>query len=374
MKTVVLAPDKFKGSLTGTQFCEIVGGILQKNSVNVINLPIADGGDGTIDVINHYLSGELVSAKVNDPLFRPVDAKYFYSKETQKAFIEMAEASGMKLLRKEEQNCMYTTTFGTGELILDTIKKGAKHIILGIGGSATNDCGIGMATALGYQFFDKNGNTVQPKGSELIKIRKIDISKVDSRLKDMKIEVACDVSNPLYGRNGAAYTYARQKGASDKEIEVLDQGLEHFAKIIEQTFNINPQKIKGSGAAGGMGIASVIFLKAPLIPGIDLIKQLASFDSKIKNADWIITGEGQLDEQTLSGKALTGVIDSAKKYQIPVGVFCGHSTLNEKESNDFGIDYVSTVMEHAKNLDDAMIHVETYLKEMTEKFCKTHLS
>jgi len=374
MKKIVLAPDKFKGSLSGAQFCEIVGQVLEKYPVNVVKLPLADGGDGTIDVMNYYLKGEFITVMVKDPLFRTKQAKYFFSKAHQIAFIEMAEASGMKCLKKEAQNCMHTTTYGTGELILNALNKGITHIILGLGGSATNDCGIGMAMALGYQFFDENDNLIQPIGSELIKIKKIDTSKVDPRLNNVKIEVACDVDNPLYGPNGAAYTYAQQKGANSKEIEFLDRGLKSFAEVIKETFNINPQKIKGAGAAGGMGCASVVFLKSSLTPGIDLIKKCSDFDKKITDAAWIITGEGQLDQQTLSGKAIAGVIHSAKKHKIPVAVFCGGSTLSKKELEKFGINYMDSVLESAKDLEDAITNVKIYLEDMAEKFFHTQLT
>ena len=366
---IVLAPDKYKGSLTGLEFCNIVEPIL-KSSLNaeVIKAPLADGGDGTIEVVNYYLKGETIKIKVNNPLSKPVLASYLYSNTSKIAFIEMAEASGMKLLKPEDQNCMYTTTFGTGQLILHAINKGAKHIILGIGGSATNDCGIGMANALGYRFLDKNNNEIEAIGSELTHITKIDDSSVDKRLKNIKFQIACDVTNPLYGPNGAAYVYAKQKGATEEDISYLDYGLRSFSKVLDKHFNLQTQQIQGAGAAGGMGAGTVAFLNGKLLPGIDVIKQIANFDTKIKNADWIITGEGKLDVQTLSGKALSGVLTSANNNKIKAAAFCGSIDLESEELNKMGIDYSDAIVNHASSLEDAINNSAHYLEHITKKF------
>lgn len=368
---IILAPDKFKGSLTGIEFCTIIEPILKsKLNAEVIKLPLADGGDGTIEVINYYLKGKTIQKKVNNPIFKPVLASYLFSETSKVAFIEMAEASGMKLLDVKDQNCMHTSTFGTGELIKDAINKGAQQIILGLGGSATNDCGIGMATALGYRFLDKENVEIKPIGSELIKIVKIDDTSVDKRLKGIKFQIACDVTNPLYGNQGAAHIYAKQKGANDYEIEHLDLGLKNMSKCLDAHFNIKTQNIKGAGAAGGMGAASVSFLKAELTPGIELIKEMAQFNSKIKGADWIITGEGQLDDQTLSGKALSGVLSSAKANKINVAAFCGNITLDNQQLKEMGISYSASIMAKAQNFEDAISNTTLYLSEITEVFTK----
>ncbi|MBT8236756.1 MAG: glycerate kinase, partial [Bacteroidia bacterium] len=323
MNKFVIAPDKFKGSLTGLEFCEAVETGLRKvyTEVEIINSPLADGGDGTIEVVRYYLNADTVEVSVTDPLFRPIQASYLYSPSSGTAYIEMAEASGLKVLQDHERNCMQTTTLGTGQLIADAIDKGAKEIILGIGGSATNDAGMGMATALGFQFLDEHGNTLSPVGANLIHVASIDTSGVIPELKDMQFKVACDVTNPFYGPTGAAHIYARQKGAKDAEIVELDKGLKSFAEVLKEQFKIDVQQISGAGAAGGMGGAACIFLNAELASGIELVKDLANFDSIIKGADWIITGEGKLDDQTLSGKAIQGVLDTAKKFGIPVAAF-----------------------------------------------------
>ncbi len=369
---IVIAPDKFKGSLTGLQFCTAVeeGIKVVFPKAEIIKLPLSDGGDGTIDILEYHLKGKRAIVKVNDPLFKQIEASYFYMDTIKTAFIEMAEASGMYLLKPEEQNCFYTTTLGTGELILDAINKGAKTIILGIGGSATNDCGMGMASALGFKFEDKNGKQLSPVGKNLSHIETINTANVIEALKSIDFKVACDVTNPLYGENGAAYVYGPQKGASGNEINELDKGLRNIANIFGKQFNIDVQKIDGAGAAGGMGAGSRVFLKAELKSGIELVKDLIDFDDKIIGASWIVTGEGKLDDQTLSGKTIKGVIDSARQNNIKVAAFCGKSELNDKESLKFGISYIDEVLNYARNFDDALANSQVYVFEMAKNFAK----
>jgi glycerate kinase len=372
MMKIVLAPDKFKGSLTGLEFCEAV----EKGLLNVIPkakivfLPLADGGDGTIEVANYYLNGNLIQLKVKNPLFQDCVATYLYANDSKIAFIEMAEASGLKLLKPSEFDCKNATTFGTGQLIADAIKRGANEIILGIGGSATNDCGIGMATALGYRFLDEKGIKVQPIGASLSKIKTIDDFKIINGLKSVKFKIACDVTNPLYGKNGAAYIYAEQKGATEKDIKILDKGLEDFSKVLDAKFDIKSQEVVGGGAAGGMGIASRVFLNGELISGITLMKTLSQFDKQIKNANWIITGEGKLDEQTLSGKTIHGIIDEAKKHNINVAAFCGKLDLTKNQLEQFGIDYADDVLSKAKHFEDAITNSGHYITKIAEEFAQ----
>lgn len=367
---IVLAPDKFKNSLTGLEFCDAVEAGIKTITpdVEIVKSPLADGGDGTIEVVNYYLKGDVIHTTVNNPFFRPVQASYLYSELSKTAFIEMAEASGVKVLKPEQFDCINATTLGTGEMILDAIKKGASKVILGIGGSATNDCGIGMATALGYRFLDKNKNEVKPIGANLSQIVSIDVANVNDRLYEIDFRVACDVTNPLYGLTGAAYVYGAQKGASSNDIEILDNGLKDFSKIINSVFNIDAQSLMGAGAAGGMGIASKVFLKGSLEPGIQLIKNLAQFDDKLENTDWIITGEGKLDTQTMSGKTIQGVLASAKAKRIKVATFCGAIDLEGIKPEDYGIHYSDAVIDYASDMDDAMKNVYAYVKEMAQNF------
>lgn len=369
---IVIAPDKFKDSLTGFQYCEAVEVGLRKHfpSAEIIKLPLADGGDGTIDVVGSYLNADTVQVTVNNPLFRPVKATYLYAKSTKTAYIEMAEASGLKLLNEKDRDCTKTTTLGTGELIVHALDSGASQIILAIGGSATNDAGMGMATALGYRFLDKDNNILKPIGANLLKVKTIDTSSSHPKINNISVKVACDVTNPLYGKHGAAYVYAAQKGASQDDVKMLDDGLTAFAKALQTTFNINSQEIEGAGAAGGMGIASVVFLNGQLQSGIELIKDLADFDSKIANSDWIITGEGKLDNQTLSGKAIQGVIASAKAKQIKVAAFCGAISLSTEDIEKLGITYTAAVIDRAQDLEDAMENTTTYLTEIASDFAE----
>lgn len=369
----ILAPDKFKGSLTGLQFCKIVEQTIKMilPDSEILNLPLSDGGDGTIEILEYHLKGELINLEVNDPLFRTTKASYLYIDNIKTAFIEMAAASGLTLLKAEEQNCYYTTTIGTGEVILDAIKRGVKTIILGIGGSATNDCGVGMAAVLGYKFIDKNGFELSPIGKNLSKIHHIKTDNVIGNLNDIEFKVACDVKNPLHGLQGAAYIYGPQKGASKEEIALLDNGLKHISKLFSEQFNKDVQIIKGSGAAGGMGAGSIVFLNAELQSGIDLVKQLIEFDKKIYDSDWIITGEGKLDSQTLSGKTIKGVLASAKAKNIKVATFCGVLDLDENSSENFGIHYTDAVINYSKNLDDAIKNSEKYVKEIAINFAKS---
>ena len=368
----VLAPDKFKGSLTGLEFCDAVSEGLLKviPDAEIVYAPLADGGDGTIEVANYYLKGELILLQVKNPLFLDIMASYLYASNQKIAFIEMAEASGLKLLDSSEYDCKNATTFGTGQLILDAVEKGAEEIILGIGGSATNDCGIGMATALGYRFLNDNGKDVVPIGANLSKISSIDDRQVIAELKKVTFKIACDVTNPLYGKNGAAYVYAQQKGADDNDIKMLDKGLQDFAKVLDAKFNIKSQEISGGGAAGGMGIATMVFLNGELISGITLMKELAQFDKRIKHADWIITGEGKLDEQTLSGKTIHGIIDVAKQQNIEIAAFCGKLDLNKKQLRQFGISYADEVLSKAKHFEDAMTNSRGYVTEMATQFAE----
>lgn len=354
---IVIAPDKFKGSLTGFEFCNAVEEGLSKvfSNAEIIKKPLADGGDGTIDVVQFYANGESIPIIASDPLFREHTTTYILSSTKEVAFIEMSEISGLKLLAQNELNCMHTTSLGVGELIVDAIEKGAKDIILGIGGSATNDGGMGMAHALGFRFLDANDQELKPIGGNLITVKKIDITNAHPKLAKVQVKVACDVSNPLYGPDGAAFIYAGQKGASKEEIELLDRGLKNYAEVLQETFGVDVQHIKGAGAAGGMGAGTTVFLNAELLSGIDLIKEIADFDASLENADWIITGEGKLDSQTFSGKTISGVIKSAKQKNIPVAAFCGAVAISEQELKAFGISYADAISKDCKDLEEAIL-------------------
>ena len=274
----VIAPDKFKNSLTAFEFCEAVSrGILAViPDAEIIRCPLADGGDGTLEVINYYLQAERIITEVSDPFFKKIQASYLYNPKLKIAYIEMAEASGLKVLGNRSPNCIKATSLGTGELIKHALGQGAKEIILGIGGSACNDAGMGIAQALGYEFLNKEGEKLLPIGENLSSVSDVIVEKVFPDLSEIKFLIACDVNNPFYGKNGAAQTYAAQKGATPKEIEILDNGLEQFAKILHKKFSIDVQQVAGAGAAGGVGGGALCFLNGKLLPGIDLILKLAN--------------------------------------------------------------------------------------------------
>ena len=369
---IVIAPDKFKGSLTGFEFCDAVEEGLRTvfPDAEIIKKPLADGGDGTIDVVKQYIKGERISRTASDPLFRPINTSYILSKDTGIAFIEMAEVSGLKLLSSKELNCMHTASLGFGEVIVDAIEKGATELILGIGGSSTNDGGMGMAQALGFSFLDADGKELKPVGSSLVEVNKIDTSNVHPKLGHIRVKVACDVSNPLYGSQGAALIYGAQKGASKSEIELLDKGLENYAKVLLETFEVDVQHIKGAGAAGGMGAGTSVFLNAELVSGIDVIKDIADFDASLENADWVITGEGKLDDQTFSGKTIAGVLKSAKQKNIPVAALCGAITISQEEASTFGLAYVAAISEGVSSLEEAMATSYDNLVDAAFNFAK----
>ena len=373
MTKIIIAPDKFKGSLTGLEFCTAIENGIRKHAPNIEieKLPLADGGDGTVEVLQYYLDGEMMSLEVNDPLGRKVNASYLYSQSKKTAFIEMAEASGIRLLSDKEANPLKTSTYGTGELIRDALDKGVEHIILGIGGSATNDAGMGMARALGYRFYNKDNKELLGVGKDLQEIETIDISGAHPQIKNVNFEVACDVDNPLHGPNGAAYIYSPQKGATPKIVMQLDNGLIIFNEVVKSQFQMDLQNIKGAGAAGGLGAGCILFLGAKLNSGIELIKKEADFNSKVKGADWIITGEGKLDSQTFSGKVIRGVLDSIEDQKL--ALFCGLVDLSEEERNGIQIDFISETSAYAKDLEDSIQNAGIYLEKAAEEFAKTNL-
>jgi len=366
----VIAPDKFKNSLTGFEFCDAVEQGLKKVNPNfkIIKMPLADGGDGTLDVLQHYLKGEKITLTAADPLFRPIDTFYIYNSAERIAYIEMANISGLQLLSLEERNCLQTTSLGTGELLVDAIERGAKTLILGIGGSATNDGGMGIAHAMGFRFISSENATLQPIGKNLNAVKKIDRTNVHPKLASVAIKVACDVTNQFSGKNGAAYVYASQKGASKSEIVELDVGLVNFAHVLKLTFHVEVQNIKGAGAAGGVGGGVYAMLGGQLLSGANLIKELANFDKAIENADWIITGEGKLDHQTFSGKTIAGILETTQSKNISVAALCGSIEISKEKAKHFGLDYIASISEHCKNLEEAISNAHFNLVHAAEQF------
>lgn len=321
---LLVAPDSFKGTLSATEVCQIVATELA-DAFTLISHPLADGGEGTLDAIATSLpNSKFINVLVSGPLPKSkVTAKYLWLAESQQAFIEMAEASGLTLLKTSERNPEITTTYGTGELIFDAIQRGAKKIYLAIGGSATNDAGLGLLTALGWQFLDSHGEAIALGGQGLIDLAKVIAPK---NLILPPITVLCDVNNPLYGDQGAAYIYAPQKGADRLMIGRLDQGLRNFATVINRQFKLD-LNFAGAGAAGGLGAGAKWGLQAEITRGFQAIAALTGLEAKIKNCDLVITGEGKLDSQSLQGKVISGIIELSKKYHKPMIVITGISEL-----------------------------------------------
>lgn len=364
LQKIVIAPDSFKESMTAQQ----VGNIIKQAFTNVYGntlhydiIPMADGGEGTTDALMHATGATKYTVIVNDPLMRPIEACYARADEQQIAIIEMAAASGLDLLEKEERNPLYTSSYGTGELIKDALNHGAKTIILGIGGSATNDGGTGMLSALGVQFTDVNGDLLQMNGANLAHIAQIDITNLDSRLKEVTFKVACDVSNPLLGENGATYIYGPQKGADAKMIPKLDFAMSHYHDKIKMCTGKSVNQIPGSGAAGGMGAALLAFCETTLTKGIDVVFDITDFHQRIKDADLVITGEGRMDYQTIFGKTPVGVALAAKQYHITVIAICGSLGENYQHVYDFGIDSAYSIISSPSTLEDVLQNSEQNL-------------
>lgn len=325
MKKIVLAIDSFKGCLSSKEIEQCIAEEIHRilPSCQTVCIPIADGGEGMLDTLIEATQGTFVSTQAHDPLMRIRPARYGILGDQRTAIIEMAEINGLTTLSPIERNPMKTSTYGTGELIKDALEKGFRRFIIGIGGSATNDAGMGMIQALGAHLYDKQGNELEQGGKIMEQIAHIDLNHLHPALKEATFIVACDVQNPFCGPQGAAYVFARQKGASEEQIRQLDKGMRHLALLIERDFSYNINKVKGAGAAGGLGGAFATFLQAHLQSGIDLLLNAVDFDRKITNADWIITGEGKADRQTAEGKVPAGVLKRAKKANIPVMLIAG---------------------------------------------------
>jgi glycerate kinase len=351
---IIIAPDKFKHSLSSFEVCAAIKEGLLDASDNFIitTLPLADGGDGLSDIISYYISAEKKMVQVLDPLFRKIETSFLVSDDEETVFIEMAKASGLQLLKPSEYNCMLTSTYGTGQLIEEAIKRNAKKIIIGIGGSSTNDAGIGMAAALGYRFLDKHGNELQPVGENLINICSIDVTSI-IKTENINIEVACDVSNPLTGENGATQVYAPQKGATPQMVNQLEEGMIHFAKVLKDELGKDISEIKGAGAAGGLGAGCLAFLNAKLTSGIDLILQYSEAEKHIIDADLIITGEGKIDKQTLHGKVLSGLARLCLKHKKPLIALCGALDVTEAQLRGSGITSVFSIIDRPMCLEEA---------------------
>ncbi len=332
MKRIIIASDSFKGTLSSSDICDIAKNCINEIFPNceVIQIPIADGGEGTVDCFIRTLNAKKVDIIVNDSYMNKINTYYAIHDNT--AFIEVASSSGLPQV-KENKNPSLTSTYGIGEQIYDSISKGATKIILGLGGSSTNDAGCGCACALKTKFYDKYNNEFIPTGKTLINVKRIDTTETRKLLKNIEIIAMCDVNNKMYGKDGASYVYAPQKGADKKMVKELDKGLKHLSKVIKKDLQINVSKIQGAGAAGALGAGSIAFLNASLKSGIDIVLDITGFNNYLKDCDYVITGEGKLDYQSFKGKVISGILNRCKKYNTPVIIIPGCIDLSTKNIN-----------------------------------------
>lgn len=369
MKKIIIIPDSFKGSASSMEVCSCIErGVLKvfKNAI-IKKIPVADGGEGTVDSIIYAAGGNIKKVYVKNPLGETIEAKYgIISKD--KAVIEMAEASGITLVDDNERNPLKYSTYGTGELIKDALNSNIKEILIGIGGSATNDCGIGMANALGYRFLDKDNNELNAIAENMIKVAYIDDNNVDKRIFDIKINVACDVKNPLYGENGATAIYGKQKGVTEESFHILDDGLKNIARIVKEKFNKEIDYIEGSGAAGGLGGGLVAFCNAQLKSGIDAVLDIIDFEEQIKDASLIITGEGAIDGQTKKGKVPVGVARRASN--TPVIAIVGDIRDGAEAVYDMGIVSIMPALKRAMPLEEAIKNSKVLIEDAAERACR----
>lgn len=373
----IIAPDSFKESVdafdASTAIKEGMSPIFPDAVFELI--PMADGGEGTSKVITFAQNGNFINIDVKGPLGDITTASYGYIESTKTAILECAEGCGLHLVPPDKKNPLLASTYGVGEIICHAIENKAEHIIIGLGGSATNDGGLGMLTALGGKFFDENHNEVEPYALSLSKIKSIDLKEVTKKLKNVTIDVACDVENPLLGPEGATYTFGRQKGADDNALKILEEGMKNYAKVINEEFGIEIGSMPKAGAAGGLG-GAFLLLGCTMKKGIDLVLENTNFDERAKNADFIITGEGSIDSQTKYGKTISGIAQIAVKHNIPLIALGGRVGDDINELYDIGVTSVFGIVDSAKSLDKALADGYSSIRKTSEniarliKYCK----
>ena len=353
---ILVAPDSFKDSLPVSEVSRIISEAITSviPRATIHQIPISDGGEGLLEALVTPLQGNLVTISVKGPLHRTIKATYGLIDQGQTAIIEMATASGLELLSVEERNPLITSTYGTGELIKNALDKGCTKIIIGLGGSATNDGGMGMIKALGGLFLDQHQKEIGEGGGALDTLYSIDLSGLDKRLQQVALVCACDVDNPLTGTTGASYVYAKQKGASDNMLAVLDSNLSNYAAVIKASLNKDLEHIPGTGAAGGTAMGLLAFLDATLTPGIALITELLQLEKHIKEAQLVVTGEGKIDAQTLHGKTIMGIASIAKKHGVPVLVFTGSIGHGISEIYNQGVTAIFSIVNEPMSLEKAI--------------------
>lgn len=366
---IVIASDSYKGSNTSMRVAELIeeGAKAVFPEANYIKIPIADGGEGTVEVLTSGLGGEIKRVRVQDALGRPVDS--FYGVLDDKAVLEMAAASGLPLIAQSERNPLIASTFGTGQLLLAALNAGYRNITIGIGGSATNDGGAGMARALGYQFLDTEGRELPEGGAALAELTQLNDSKASPLLQEARINVACDVDNPLLGPNGASSIYGPQKGADEAAVRKLDAALANFANVVERWKGLELRNNPGAGAAGGLGFGLMAFCDARIESGIDTILNLVNFESRLKGTHLVITGEGKIDGQSIRGKVPVGVAIRARKCGIPVLAIVGDIGADANRVLQYGIDSIMSTVDRAMGLKEAMLRSSETLRDAARRAC-----
>lgn len=356
---IIFASDSFKGTMTSQRISQLLDDAVSKVFPDAVtdSVCVADGGEGTMEIIANELGGKLKKLTVKGPLFEDIEARYAVLPDN-KAVIEMAEASGLPLVPDDKKNPLYTTTFGTGQLIKDALDNGARHITISVGGSATNDGGTGALSALGFQFLDCNGKILKGTGESLEKICVVDLSRVHPAVKETTFEVMCDVTNPLLGKTGASYVFSPQKGADEKAVLRLDKGMENFADVTAKALNVDYRDVQGVGAAGGLAFGLKSYLGAELKSGINTVLDLLDFDNRLKGADLVITGEGRMDSQSVNGKVVSGVGLRCKKYNIHAVAITGGVLPGYEKIFDCGIASVMPTVNISMPLEEAMSRSE----------------
>ncbi|MBE5961267.1 MAG: glycerate kinase [Lachnospiraceae bacterium] len=369
---LVLAPDSFKESMTAKEACEAMerGAKKVNPDITCIHVPMADGGEGTMQSLVDATGGTVFTTTVVGPLGKQVEAQYGILGDGKIGILEMASASGIELVPQADRNPLTATTYGTGQLIKACLDKGVKKLLIGIGGSATNDGGAGMVQALGGRLLDKEGNELAYGGGELGKLHSIDLTGFDARLKDVVVEVACDVSNPLCGEKGASHVFGPQKGATKEMVELLDANLRHYAEVIKEQTGKDVIDAPGAGAAGGLGAGLMAFADGTLKKGIEMVIEYAGLEDKVKDADMVWTGEGSIDFQTQYGKTPLGVATVAKKYNKPVVALAGRVGGGSEVLFDKGIDAIFGIMKGVCSIEEALAKGQENVEKTAENIIR----
>ncbi len=366
MTRIIVAPDKFKGSLSTFEACKAIKDGIREidDKLEIVTYPMSDGGDGFAEVMKHYLKTQTIHLPSVDPVGKPIASSYEWNEKDKMAIIELANCSGLASLRKEERNPTITSTYGTGLQIKHAFAKGAEKIVLGLGGSATNDGGTGILAALGFSFQGADGKTFMPKGGNLVNIDKI---VPPQRIPKVQLQLACDVNNPLFGKEGAAFVFGPQKGAKPEQVELLDRGLRNLAAVIKKQTEIDVSLIPGTGASGGIAAGLLAWFDVKILKGTNLILSASGLENFVSEEDIIVTGEGKLDEQSLRGKTISAICELAKTKGAQVVAICGKSELKDKEWKEMGLSYVSELREGSMSEEETIKQAASLLSKKARK-------